>query len=86
MSTHPPPEEDSQRVRRFVQRRQLDGLEAQLLLLPSSSSSSTTASGGTPIPPLAAKHKKLYCYITPKQLILKEYLLKFIPKRVCTFR
>ena len=32
------------------------------------------------------KPKKVYCYVTPKQLIVKEFLLKLIPKRVVTFR
>lgn len=33
-----------------------------------------------------AKPKKVFCFISPKQLTIKEYLLKFIPKRLVTFR
>ncbi|XP_043667543.1 apoptosis-resistant E3 ubiquitin protein ligase 1 isoform X2 [Vespula pensylvanica] len=33
-----------------------------------------------------SKPKKVFCYISPKQLTIKEYLLKFIPKRLVTFR
>ncbi|XP_020287983.1 apoptosis-resistant E3 ubiquitin protein ligase 1 [Pseudomyrmex gracilis] len=32
------------------------------------------------------KPKKVFCFISPKQLTIKEYLLKFIPKRLVTFR
>ncbi|XP_071041064.1 apoptosis-resistant E3 ubiquitin protein ligase 1 isoform X3 [Parasteatoda tepidariorum] len=32
------------------------------------------------------KAKKVYCYISPKQLTLKEYVLKFFPKHLVTFR
>ncbi|KAK6640290.1 hypothetical protein RUM44_011976 [Polyplax serrata] len=32
------------------------------------------------------KPKKVFCYISPKQVIIKEFLLKFIPKRLLTFR
>ncbi|XP_045123430.1 apoptosis-resistant E3 ubiquitin protein ligase 1-like isoform X2 [Portunus trituberculatus] len=63
--------EDSQRVQRTVSRRAHDGHEARLL-----------AYNGT----LLTKPKKVYCYVTPKQLIIKEFMLKLIPKRVCTFR
>ncbi|PIK52514.1 putative apoptosis-resistant E3 ubiquitin protein ligase 1 [Apostichopus japonicus] len=41
---------------------------------------------------LACKHeklrkpKKVVCYISPKQLTVKEFYLKFIPKRLFTFR
>ncbi|XP_014226475.1 apoptosis-resistant E3 ubiquitin protein ligase 1 isoform X1 [Trichogramma pretiosum] len=33
-----------------------------------------------------SKPKKVFCFISPKQLTIKEYLLKFIPKRLVTFR
>jgi hypothetical protein len=33
-----------------------------------------------------AKPKKVFCFISPKQLTIKEYLLRFIPKRLVTFR
>ncbi|KAJ8964885.1 hypothetical protein NQ314_004549, partial [Rhamnusium bicolor] len=32
------------------------------------------------------KRKKVLCYVSPKQLIIKELILKFIPKRLFTFR
>ncbi|XP_013781434.2 apoptosis-resistant E3 ubiquitin protein ligase 1-like isoform X1 [Limulus polyphemus] len=32
------------------------------------------------------KSKKVYCYISPKQLTIREFMLKFIPKRFTTFR
>lgn len=32
------------------------------------------------------KPKKVLCYVSPKQLIIKELILKFIPKRIYTFR
>ncbi|KFM69498.1 hypothetical protein X975_06284, partial [Stegodyphus mimosarum] len=32
------------------------------------------------------KPKKVYCYISPKQLTLKEYMWKFFPKHLITFR
>lgn len=32
------------------------------------------------------KPKRVLCYVSPKQLIIKELLLKFIPKRLYTFR
>ncbi|KRT81256.1 hypothetical protein AMK59_5638 [Oryctes borbonicus] len=32
------------------------------------------------------KPKKVLCYVSPKQLIVKELILKFIPKRIYTFR
>lgn len=32
------------------------------------------------------KPKKVLCYVSPKQLIVKEMILKFIPKRLFTFR
>ncbi|CAK8677423.1 apoptosis-resistant E3 ubiquitin protein ligase 1-like isoform X2 [Clavelina lepadiformis] len=32
------------------------------------------------------KLRKVYCYITPKQLIIKEYYFKIFPKRLCTFK
>ncbi|KAK9675112.1 hypothetical protein QE152_g40630, partial [Popillia japonica] len=32
------------------------------------------------------KPKKILCYVSPKQLIIKELILKFIPKRIYTFR
>lgn len=33
-----------------------------------------------------AKPRKVYCYVSPKQLTIKELILKFIPKRLVTFR
>ncbi|RWS30289.1 apoptosis-resistant E3 ubiquitin protein ligase 1-like protein [Leptotrombidium deliense] len=33
-----------------------------------------------------SKPKKVFIYISPKQLTVKEYILKIIPKRVATFR
>lgn len=30
--------------------------------------------------------KKVFCYISPKQLTIKEFYLKIIPKRLFTFR
>ncbi|XP_031829321.1 apoptosis-resistant E3 ubiquitin protein ligase 1 isoform X3 [Nomia melanderi] len=33
-----------------------------------------------------AKPKKVFCFISPKQLTIKEYLLRIIPKRLVTFR
>ncbi|XP_074038051.1 apoptosis-resistant E3 ubiquitin protein ligase 1 isoform X1 [Leptinotarsa decemlineata] len=33
-----------------------------------------------------SKPKKVLCYVSPKQLIIKELILKFIPKRLFTFR
>ncbi|XP_049833521.1 apoptosis-resistant E3 ubiquitin protein ligase 1 isoform X2 [Schistocerca gregaria] len=33
-----------------------------------------------------SKPKKVFCYVSPKQLTVKELLLKFIPKRIITFR
>lgn len=33
-----------------------------------------------------SKPKKVLCYVSPKQLIIKEMILKFIPKRLFTFR
>ncbi|XP_046612589.1 apoptosis-resistant E3 ubiquitin protein ligase 1 isoform X2 [Neodiprion virginianus] len=33
-----------------------------------------------------SKPRKVFCYVSPKQLTIKEYLLKFIPKRLVTFR
>ncbi|GLV39987.1 uncharacterized protein CBL_10882 [Carabus blaptoides fortunei] len=32
------------------------------------------------------KPKRVLCYVSPKQLIIKERILKFIPKRMYTFR
>ncbi|ELT91789.1 hypothetical protein CAPTEDRAFT_203657, partial [Capitella teleta] len=32
------------------------------------------------------KAKKIYCYISPKQLTIKEYFMKIFPKRLYTFR
>ncbi|XP_022903432.1 apoptosis-resistant E3 ubiquitin protein ligase 1 isoform X1 [Onthophagus taurus] len=32
------------------------------------------------------KPKRVLCYVSPKQLIIKELILKFIPKRLYTFR
>ena len=36
--------------------------------------------------PLGGKPKSVYCYLTPKQLTIKSYLLRFIPRRLYTFR
>uniref|UniRef100_A0AAR5Q493 HECT-type E3 ubiquitin transferase n=2 Tax=Dendroctonus ponderosae TaxID=77166 RepID=A0AAR5Q493_DENPD len=33
-----------------------------------------------------AKPKKVMCYVSPKQFIIKEFLFRFIPKRLFTFR
>jgi hypothetical protein len=33
-----------------------------------------------------SKPKKVFCYVSPKQLTVKEFLLRFIPKRLVTFR
>jgi hypothetical protein len=33
-----------------------------------------------------SKPKKVFCYVSPKQLTIKEFVLKFIPKRLVTFR
>jgi hypothetical protein len=33
-----------------------------------------------------SKPKNVFCYVSPKQLTVKEFLLKFIPKRLVTFR
>lgn len=33
-----------------------------------------------------SKPKRVLCYVSPKQLIIKELILKFIPKRLYTFR
>ncbi|CAH1791950.1 unnamed protein product [Owenia fusiformis] len=33
-----------------------------------------------------SKAKKVFCYISPKQLTIKEFYLKIIPKRLFTFR
>lgn len=33
-----------------------------------------------------SKPKKVVCFISPKQLTIKEYLLRIIPKRLVTFR
>ncbi|XP_034174237.1 apoptosis-resistant E3 ubiquitin protein ligase 1 isoform X1 [Osmia lignaria lignaria] len=33
-----------------------------------------------------SKPKKVFCFISPKQLTIKEYLLRIIPKRLVTFR
>lgn len=33
-----------------------------------------------------AKPKKVHVYVSPKQLTIKEYILKIIPKRLITFR
>ncbi|KAJ6649770.1 Apoptosis-resistant E3 ubiquitin protein ligase 1, partial [Pseudolycoriella hygida] len=33
-----------------------------------------------------AKPRKVLCYIGPKQITIKEMILKFIPKRIATFR
>lgn len=33
-----------------------------------------------------AKPRKVLCYIGPKQITIKEKILKFIPKRIATFR
>ena len=35
---------------------------------------------------LGGKPKSVYCYLTPKQLTIKSYLLRFIPRRLYTFR
>lgn len=32
------------------------------------------------------KPKRVMCYVSPKQVIIKELILKFIPKRLYTFR
>lgn len=32
------------------------------------------------------KPKKVYCFISPRQLTIKEYHLKFIPRKLHTFR
>lgn len=32
------------------------------------------------------KPKKVFCFVSPKQLTIKEYFLKIIPKRIVTFR
>ncbi|XP_076173737.1 apoptosis-resistant E3 ubiquitin protein ligase 1 isoform X5 [Ptiloglossa arizonensis] len=33
-----------------------------------------------------SKPKKVFCFISPKQLTIKEYVLRIIPKRLVTFR
>lgn len=48
-------------------------------LLPSSSGYPTNS-------PVITKPKSVLCYISPKQLTIKEYILKIIPKRITTFR
>lgn len=48
-------------------------------LLPSSSGYPTNS-------PVISKPKSVLCYISPKQLTIKEYILKIIPKRITTFR
>ncbi|CAL4080991.1 unnamed protein product, partial [Meganyctiphanes norvegica] len=62
---------DAEQVLKTMKRRAHDGYEARLI----------SQSGNH-----LAKPKKVYCYVTPKQLIVKEFFLKVIPKRVCTFR
>lgn len=32
------------------------------------------------------KPRKILCYVSPKQITIKEMILKFIPKRIATFR
>lgn len=44
---------------------------------------SSLNSTGTDKPP---KPRKVLCHVSPKQLTLKEMILKFIPKRLATFR
>lgn len=34
----------------------------------------------------AFKPKKVFIFISPKQLTVKEYVLKFLAKRIATFR
>ncbi|KAK4320602.1 hypothetical protein Pmani_008539 [Petrolisthes manimaculis] len=63
--------EDAGRVQKTVARRCHDGYEARLL-----------TQQGVPL----QRPKKVYCYVTPKQLIIKEFLLRLIPRRVATFR
>ncbi|XP_063585141.1 apoptosis-resistant E3 ubiquitin protein ligase 1-like isoform X2 [Penaeus indicus] len=63
--------DDALRVQKTVMRRVHEGYEARLL----------TQNGSH-----LTKPKKVYCYVTPKQLIIKEFLFRLIPKRVCTFR
>ncbi|UYV83370.1 hypothetical protein LAZ67_23000808 [Cordylochernes scorpioides] len=33
-----------------------------------------------------SKPKKVFCYISPKQLVVKEFIMKIFPKRITTFR
>lgn len=43
---------------------------------------SLVAEDGVPL----SKPKSVYCYLTPKQLTIKSYLLRIIPRRLYTFR
>ncbi|KAB7501804.1 Apoptosis-resistant E3 ubiquitin protein ligase 1 [Armadillidium nasatum] len=67
-------EKECSKVQKTVARRSYEGYEARLLAVDKNSRDSQS------------KAKKVYCYVTPKQLILKEFLLKVIPKRLLTFR
>ena len=67
--------DEASKVHKTVLKRSHEGYEARLLPAQDSSSSNITN-----------KFKNVYCYVTPKQLIIKEFVLKFIPMRVATFR
>ena len=62
---------DSSKVHKNVKKKNVDCFEATLL-----------ATNNERI----RRPKKVYCYVSPKQLTVKEFYLKVIPKRLHTFR
>ncbi|XP_022090891.1 apoptosis-resistant E3 ubiquitin protein ligase 1-like [Acanthaster planci] len=64
-------ENDAEKVKKNLDKKSTEGYEATLL-------THNNAKQRRP--------KKVYCYISPKQLTVKEFYLRIIPKRLQTFR
>ncbi|XP_033636147.1 apoptosis-resistant E3 ubiquitin protein ligase 1-like isoform X2 [Asterias rubens] len=64
-------ESDAEKVNKNVDKKSSEGYEASLL-----------AHNNT----RQRRPKKVYCYISPKQLTVKEFYLRIIPRRLQTFR
>ena len=64
-------ESDAEKVKKNLEKKSTEGYEAALLTHNNTKQ---------------RRPKKVYCYISPKQLTIKEFYLKIIPKRLQTFR